>query len=66
MFKAPQTHSKRRNFQEGDCIDECEKPSQWCARKQEEALERGDTETAVHYFELNQLWKRREDQKCSG
>ncbi|ARK07666.1 hypothetical protein [Citrobacter phage CF1 DK-2017] len=35
------------------------KPSQWCAQKQEEALERGDTDTALHYFEMFQLWKSR-------
>lgn len=36
-----------------------EKPSQWCARKQNEALERGDTTTAMHYFEMYNLWVNR-------
>ncbi|QXV82338.1 hypothetical protein bas06_0085 [Escherichia phage KarlJaspers] len=40
-------------------MDSYIKPSQWCAQKQEEALERGDTETAMHYFEMYNLWKGR-------
>lgn len=40
-------------------MDNYEKPSQWCARKQNEALERGDTETALHYFEMFKLWESR-------
>lgn len=37
-------------------MDNYEKPSLWCARMQNEALERGDTETAMHYFEMYNLW----------
>lgn len=33
-----------------------EKPSQWCARKQDEALERGDQQAALNYFQMHQLW----------
>lgn len=40
-------------------MDNYVKPSQWCAQMQEEALERGDTETAMHYFEMYNLWKGR-------
>uniref|UniRef100_A0AAU8BUX4 Uncharacterized protein n=1 Tax=Salmonella phage PMBT35 TaxID=3137287 RepID=A0AAU8BUX4_9VIRU len=40
-------------------MDNYEKPSQRCARKQEEALERGDTNAALNYFQLFQLWQSR-------
>lgn len=33
-----------------------EKPSDFCKRKQEEALERGDTEEALRYYELTKQW----------
>lgn len=32
-------------------------PSEWCERKQNECLERGDTVSAMHYFEMAQVWK---------
>ncbi|QXV81687.1 hypothetical protein bas11_0083 [Escherichia phage JohannLBurckhardt] len=40
-------------------MDNYEKPSQWCARKQEEALEHGDHESALDYFQMFQLWQSR-------
>ena len=40
-------------------MDNYEKPSQWCARKQKEALERGDQQAALNYFQLFQEWQRR-------
>lgn len=33
-----------------------EKPSDFCKRKQEEALERGDTEEALQYYDLADFW----------
>ena len=36
-----------------------EKPSQWCARKQDEALERSDQKEALNYFQMFQLWQSR-------
>lgn len=31
-------------------------PSEWCKQKKDECLERGDTDSAMHYFEMEQLW----------
>lgn len=59
VFKAPQSDSKRCKNWRYDCMDNYEKPSQWCARKQEEALEGGDQEAALNYFQMFQLWKSR-------
>lgn len=36
-----------------------EKPSLWCARKRDEAIERGDIESAMHYNEMYSLWVKR-------
>lgn len=33
-------------------------PSDWCKQKQEDCLERGDTDSAMHYFEMYNHWKR--------
>ena len=59
MLKAPQTLYTRRKFSEGDYMDNYEKPSQWCARKQDEAVERGDQKAALNYFQMFQLWQSR-------
>lgn len=40
-------------------MDNYKKPSQWCTEKQEQALERGDVDTAMNYFQLFQLWQSR-------
>lgn len=40
-------------------MDNYEKPSQWCARKQEEALERDDQKASLNYFQMFQLWQSR-------
>lgn len=40
-------------------MDNYEKPSEWCKRKQNEALERGDQQEAYNYFLLAQEWERR-------
>ena len=40
-------------------MDKYEKPSQWCARKQDEALQRGDQKAALNYFQMFQLWQSR-------
>lgn len=37
-------------------MSDYKKPSQWCAEKQEEALEAGDQQTALDYFQLYQHW----------
>lgn len=36
-----------------------DKPSDYCKRKQEEALNRGNTEEALHYYELAKMWMQR-------
>lgn len=40
-------------------MDSLLKPSDWCRQKQNECLERGDTESAMHYFEMCEVWKGR-------
>lgn len=37
-------------------MDNYIKPSEWCARWQNEALERGDVDAAMRYFEMFNLW----------
>ncbi|CBX44509.1 hypothetical protein PEA_00480 [Erwinia phage phiEa1H] len=32
-------------------------PSEWCKQKQTECLERGDIDSAMHYFEMGEVWK---------
>lgn len=33
--------------------------SEWCSKKQEAALESGDVDSAMNYFEMSNLWKSR-------
>lgn len=40
-------------------MDNYEKPSQWCSRKQNEALDDGDQKAALNYFQMFQLWQSR-------
>ena len=42
-----------------DFMDNYERPSKWCARKQDEALQQGDQQAALNYFQMFQLWQSR-------
>lgn len=45
---------------------ETERPSQWCERKEKEALAAFDWEAASIYGQLKQIWSKREDEKSNS
>lgn len=41
-------------------MQENESPVEWCRRKQDECLENNDEKGALVYYELAQMWMKRE------